>query len=168
MTSYLEKILIFGNSGSGKSTLAQQLVGSKNLAHLDLDTIAWLPTNPPLRAPLDESGHKISTFIDSQDAWVIEGCYTNLLKLASEYCTEIIFMDIATTQCIENARNRAWEPHKYESKEAQDRNLDMLIEWIEAYASRNDSFSYQTHLNFYENFTGNKTRYISNTRIAPL
>jgi uncharacterized protein (TIGR00251 family) len=158
------KIVVFGNSGSGKSTLAKQLAGSKNLAHLDLDTIAWLPTNPPLRAPLDKCGQQISTFVRAHDNWVIEGCYTDLLELAGEGCTEIIFMDIPVEQCIDNARNRAWEPHKYISKEAQDNNLAMLIEWIEAYATREDVFSFLSHLGFYERFTRKKTRYITNNR----
>jgi adenylate kinase family enzyme len=33
--------LLFGNSGSGKSTLASHL-SSATMAHLDLDSLAWL------------------------------------------------------------------------------------------------------------------------------
>ena len=38
----------------------------------------------------------------------------------------------------------------------------MLVSWIEAYPTREDEFSYQSHQNFYEKFTGNKSRYLDN------
>ena len=59
----MRKVLIFGNSGSGKSTLAKELAEKEELAHLDLDTLAWLPVLPPKRAPLVESESKIIEFI---------------------------------------------------------------------------------------------------------
>jgi hypothetical protein len=50
---------------------------------------------------------------------------------------ELIYLNPTTQQCIENARNRPWEPHKYESKEKQDANLELLIlsiiEWRKCY-----------------------------------
>ena len=71
-------------------------------------------------------------------------------------------MNLSLAQCIENAKRRPWEPHKYETKEAQDQNLDMLIDWIEQYETREDVFSYAAHANFYENFRGEKKMYTSN------
>ena len=59
----MAKILIFGNSGSGKSTLARHLCKTQGLAHLDLDTLAWKPTSPPERKPIDESLEEIKAFI---------------------------------------------------------------------------------------------------------
>ena len=88
----MAKILIFGNSGSGKSTLAQHLCKTQGLAHLDLDTLAWKPTSPPERKPIDDSEEEIKTFISSNDKWVIEGCYTDLLKTVEQQSTEIIFI----------------------------------------------------------------------------
>ena len=158
----MRKILIFGNSASGKSTLARQLCGSENLSHLDLDTLAWKPTAPPARKPLKESGSEISNFINSNEGWVIEGCYSDLLEMALPFSNEIIFMSLALESCIENARNRPWEPHKYESKEAQDKNLEMLIIWISQYSERNDTFSEGAHNRLYEHFSGQKCIVTSN------
>ena len=45
----MDRIVIFGNSGSGKSTLAKDIAHNQNLAHLDLDTLAWLAEVPPRR-----------------------------------------------------------------------------------------------------------------------
>ena len=153
---FLNKILIFGNSGSGKSTLAKQLSDADGLAHLDLDTLAWEAVVPPERKPLEESKKEIQNFIHSNESWVIEGCYTDLLELAKENASEIIFINLPIEMCISNARNRPWEPHKYESKQAQDENLNMLIDWIKQYSERTDTFSKAAHQEFYGRYIGDK------------
>lgn len=156
------KILIFGNSGSGKSTLARRLSSAYALAHLDLDTLAWKPTTPPEREDLAVSQQAISTFIASHRAWVIEGCYCDLLEMAQPFANEMIFMNLPVELCIENARRRPWEPHKYASKEAQDGNLNMLLGWIAQYTHRDDTFSLKAHTALYEHYTGNKRMVIGN------
>ena len=158
----MKKILIFGNSGSGKSTLAQKLQKSEYLAHLDLDTISWKPTNPPERKALSESKSEIIGFINSNSAWVIEGCYSDLLEIVAPFSNEVIFMNLPVQLCIENARSRPWEPHKYESKESQDENLGMLIEWISQYSERTDVFSKASHKKLYEQYTGRKREITKN------
>jgi hypothetical protein len=77
--------------------------------------------------------------------------------LVSDEATEIIFLNLDIEQCVENARKRPWEPHKYPSKEAQDKNLEMLIGWIRQYANRMDEFSLTAHMTFYEQFEGEKS-----------
>jgi hypothetical protein len=127
-----------------------------DLSHLDLDTLAWTPTEPPERMPLEISKSEIDSFINSNPGWVIEGCYSDLLELAVSDSTEIIFMNLSIEQCITNARSRPWEPHKYESKEAQDKNLEMLINWISQYSQRTDTFSEASHKALYEQYQGPK------------
>ena len=158
----MKKVLIFGNSASGKSTLAKQLAESEQLAHLDLDMHAWQPTNPPTRKPLKESARAIEQFMQLNESWVIEGCYSDLLVIAESAATDIIFMNLPIEDCIVNANNRPWEPHKYESKTAQDANLAMLVEWISQYELRDDSFSKAAHLGFYHNYIGDKQMQTSN------
>lgn len=158
----MRKVLIFGNSGSGKSTLAKKLCVSANLSHLDLDTLAWKSTLPPERKPLMESELEISRFINTNEEWVIEGCYSDLLEMALPSSSEIVFMNLPIKLCIENAGKRPWEPHKYESKEAQDNNLEMLIGWISQYSERNDTFSEVAHKDLYEKYSGKKRAVTSN------
>ncbi len=170
----MKKILIFGNSGSGKSTLATTLCRTEGLSHLDLDTLAWMPATPgktesekkapPTRKPLVESRSAISDFIHSTPGWVIEGCYSDLLEIALPYSNEILFLNLPVELCIENARNHPWEPHKYISKEAQDDNLPMLIDWIAQYPERTDTFSKASHVRLYEQYTGKKSMVTSHTR----
>jgi adenylate kinase family enzyme len=123
------KIVIFGNSASGKSTLARSLCDAENMAYLDLDNLAWTSSDPPQRALLEISEKAIRLFIQQHDGWVIEGCYTDLLEIVAPQASGIIFMNFPIELCLENAKNRPWEPHKYNSREAQDQNLAMLL-WI--------------------------------------
>ncbi|MEP4889693.1 MAG: AAA family ATPase [Aliiglaciecola sp.] len=158
----MSKVVIFGNSGSGKSTLAKELSLQNNLAHLDLDTVAWKPITPPKRLPMSESGKLINDFLSTNSGWVIEGCYSDLLELVTAQATEVIFLNLPVSACIENAKNRPWEPHKYENKEAQDANLEMLIDWIAQYTARTDTFSKLAHEKLFNDFQGEKTMYVSN------
>jgi len=166
----LHKIIIFGNSGSGKSTLAKKLSTKYKLAHLDLDTLAWLATSPPQRKSISDSANEIANFTKEHESWIIEGCYSDLLGLLTNrsnsadvdnmitiLANEVIFLDLPIEACIANAKQRPWEPHKYVSKQAQDDNLAMLIDWIKAYDTRTDSFSKHAHYQLYEAFKGKKT-----------
>lgn len=161
----MKKILVFGNSGSGKSTLAKKLSADQGLGHLDLDLLAWLPTSPPTRKDLLESDKEIEIFVKKNKQWVIEGCYTDLLELVATQANEMIFLDLPIEACIANAQARPWEPHKYLSKQVQDENLEMLIDWISQYVQREDTFSRCAHLAFYEKFSGCKTSLTSNSEL---
>ncbi len=70
---------------------------------------------------------------------------------------EMIFMNLPVETCIANAKRRPWEPHKYESKKAQDANLEMLIDWIAQYPERIDTFSEVAHNELYEKYSGRKS-----------
>ncbi|CCU73469.1 hypothetical protein [Thalassolituus oleivorans] len=157
----MRKIIIFGNSGSGKSTLAKKLTEG-GLAHLDLDPLAWLPTIPPERRAIAQVHEQIRAFISENGEWVVEGCYADLLELVKPFANEAIFMNLPTWLCQENAKNRPWEPHKYQSKEAQDDNLPMLLDWIAGYMDRDDSLSYTAHRDLFQGFQGKKTEIKSN------
>lgn len=152
----MKRVLIFGNSGSGKSTLANKLADEKQLAHLDLDTVAWQATTPVSRKPIEESKALLDDFTAQNDNWVIEGCYADLLELLTPVASEMIFMNLPVEACIANAKARPWEPHKYESKAAQDANLEMLIDWIAQYTERDDAFSQSAHQKLFDGFTGQK------------
>ena len=137
----MKRVLVIGNSASGKSTLAKALSAAPGVTHLDLDTLAWQPVTPPERRPLDESRQAIDAFVATNDHWVVEGCYADLAAMAAPASTTLVFLDLPVAQCLEHARQRPWEPHKYDSPEAQDANLSMLLDWIAAYPERNDACS---------------------------
>lgn len=157
----MRKVIIFGNSSSGKTTLAKKL-NKEGLAHLDLDLHAWV-TDPELaRKPIEDSRKIILQFIAENNSWVIEGCYSDLIEIALSFSTEIVFMNLPVDQCIQNAKNRPWEPHKYASKEAQDKNLDMLLNWISQYPEREDVLSKSMHEKLYTQYQGKKVMVTTN------
>jgi adenylate kinase family enzyme len=158
----MERIIIFGNSGSGKSTLAKALTKLHGTEQLDLDTIAWEADRPGVRADFEESREALLRFIEQSESWVIEGCYSELLKVAANYCTEMIFLNPGIEACVENCRARPWEAHKYATPEAQDANLSMLIEWVREYETRDDEFSLWEHRKLFDTHEGRKTEYKSN------
>lgn len=158
----MERIIIFGNSGSGKSTLAISLATLYQVPHLDLDLIAWEAERPGVRAPHEKSLLELMSFIRKNDSWIIEGCYSRLLKEASLYCTEMIFLNPGVEACVDNCRSRPWEPHKYRSREEQDANLQMLLDWVREYETREDEFSLQEHRKLFDAHEGKKAEYRSN------
>ncbi len=162
----MRRYLLVGNSGSGKSTLAARLSRDAGLAHLDLDTLAWEAGLPPRRRLVSESVREISSFVEANDQWVIEGCYADLVDAALERCTRLVFLNPGVEACVANARARPWEPHKYATKEAQDGNLAMLVGWIRDYATRSDVFSLGAHRALFDAFIGDKIELTSRESIA--
>jgi adenylate kinase family enzyme len=152
----MSKVVIFGNSGAGKSTWARQLAEEQQLGHLDLDTLAWQPGVPPKRRALADSARELAQFTARHSDWVIEGCYSDLLELVVPACTEMVFLNPGVEVCIEHCRARPWEPHKYASKAAQDANLELLIDWVRAYETRDDALSLASHRRLFAEFSGPK------------
>ncbi len=157
----MTKILVVGNSGSGKTTLARRLSQQLDLAHLDLDTLAWLPGESPRRRPLEDSADQLGGFVRANQAWVVEGCYADLLELLVTEAEHLVFLNVAETECVANARRRPFEPHKYSSAAAQNRNLAMLLQWIRDYPLRSDTCSLAAHRALFNSFSGNKHRLTS-------
>ena len=156
MNHAIDRVVIVGNSGSGKSTLALRLSGMRGLVHLDLDALAWEPVTPPVRRPLADSAREIDTFTRTNPRWVVEGCYADLLTLVLPPCTLLVFLNPGVEACVQNARTRPWEPHKYATKAAQDANLAMLIGWISVYDSRTDALSLAALRSLYNGFDRDK------------
>lgn len=155
------KILILGNSGSGKSTLAKHLVKTHGLAHLDLDTIVWVPEKVAVQQDPDVTAALLATFLATNDQWVVKGCYGELVEMASDQCTKLVFLNPGLDACLAHNRHRPWEPHKYASKAEQDAMLDHLQAWVNGYYERKDACSYHAHRQIFEVFSGDKVEYTS-------
>jgi adenylate kinase family enzyme len=150
----MRRVVIFGNSGSGKTTLARALAREHALPHLDLDSLARAA--PGERRPLDESARDIRGFLGAHPAWVIEGCYGDLLEQVVPRATELRFLNPGVEACVANCRARPWEPEKYPSREAQDGMLEFLLGWVRDYETRTDEYSLARHRRIFERFAGPK------------
>lgn len=153
------RVLVFGNSGSGKSTLARHLARRHDLPLLDLDSIVWEPCQIALQRDIEAILNSLMDFIDQHTCWVIEGCYGELVQLASAYCDEMLFLNPGLDACLENNRARPWEPHKYKSKAEQDAMLENLQAWVTSYYTREDQWSYAAHRKVFYSYDGSKQEY---------
>ncbi|MEL7450634.1 MAG: shikimate kinase [Pseudomonadota bacterium] len=147
---------IVGNSGSGKSTLARKLGANAGIEPVDLDEIYWEPEKPGVRRDLAEASADLLSKLEGQECWIVEGCYEELIEVVLPLEPKLIWLEPGEAVCLEHCRNRPWEPHKYSSREAQDRNLEMLLRWVSDYYRRTGPMSYQVHKQLYANYDGEK------------
>ena len=150
------RVLVFGNSGSGKSTYARALSQRYVIPHLDLDGIVWEPGKIAQQRDIGAILQSLMDFIDLHPCWVIEGCYGELVHVASAYCDQLVFLNPGMDVCLQNNRARPWEPHKYSSKSTQDAKLDQLQEWVSSYYDRSDQWSYHAHRKVFDAYDGRK------------
>ncbi|MEX0976524.1 MAG: hypothetical protein WDZ50_05450 [Woeseia sp.] len=150
------RVAILGNAGSGKSTLARAIATPANVPILDLDTVAWAADQPAVLRGETDARSDIQAFCRSNEEWIIEGCYANLMHAALSYQPKLILLNPGQAACIANCRSRPWEPHKYASKVEQDANLDFLLSWVEEYYTRNDHLSLAAHRECFTGYSGPK------------
>jgi adenylate kinase family enzyme len=150
-----KRILILGNSGSGKSTYAKQIADREGLTHVDLDPYAWRPTDPPIRRAVEDSLKELRAALPGH-GWVVEGCYADLVEGVSHDADLLLFLNPGVEACVRHCRARPFESHKYETPEAQDQNLAMLIEWVRGYDTREGPMSLAGHRAVFDGFEGEK------------
>src|SRR6516225_2107471 len=153
------RLILLGNAGAGKSTMARRLLGGKPIARLSLDQIAW--DEGPKRKPLDVSLCLLKDFIQSNEQWVIEGCYSDLIEAALPYCTELRFLNPGIEVCVAHCLRRPWEPEKFSSPEDQGAMLTHLVQWVREYETRDDAYGLKRHRELFEGFQGRKREYTS-------
>jgi adenylate kinase family enzyme len=150
------RVLVFGNSGAGKTTYARVPAQRAALEHLDLDSIVWVPGQIAVQREAAEVRAALQAFLAAHPAWVIEGCYGELIEVAAGDCTQLVFLNPGLDACLVNNRRRAWEPHKYDSPAAQDAMLAALQDWVRGYYTRDDAWSYAAHRRIYDGHRGAK------------
>lgn len=153
------RLVLLGNAGAGKSTMARRIIGDKQIPRLSLDEIAWNPGAH--RKPLDQSRELLNDFLDTNDQWVIEGCYSDLVKAALPHGTELRFLNPGVETCVAHCHRRPWEPEKFSSAEEQDAMLKQLVLWVRQYEIRDDEYGLKRHRKIFEQFTGPKREFTS-------
>src|SRR5215469_17697836 len=137
------RVVLLGNAGAGKSTMAGRMIGNSSITRLSLDQIAW--DEGPKRKPLEVSLSLLNDFIQSNEQWIIEGCYSDLVEAALPYCTELRFLNPGIEVCVAHCHRRPWEPEKFSSPEDQAAMLARLIEWVKEYETRDDVCGLKHH-----------------------
>jgi adenylate kinase family enzyme len=150
------RVVVIGNSGSGKSTYARRVAARHQLAYLELDVIVWEPRQVAVARPATVVRAELDGFLAAHDRWVIEGCDGDLAERALPAASELVLLDPGQAVCVDHNRRRPWEPHKYDSAEAQDRMLPFLLQWVADYYRRDDARSLAYHRRLFDAHPGAK------------
>lgn len=150
------KCAVLGNAGSGKTTFAKKIREQTKASVLDLDNITWDRDILQKRRPIEDSVAELDQFIQSQDSWIVEGCYGELIEKTLKHSPMLIFLDPGEELCLQRCQNRPWEQHKYSSKEEQDKFLQFLLSWVSEYYRREGPMSYQFHMHLFDSYAGPK------------
>ncbi|MEM9157385.1 MAG: shikimate kinase, partial [Cyanobacteria bacterium P01_F01_bin.33] len=121
---------------------------------LSLDEIAF--AEGATRRPLAESIADANDFIAAHRSWIIEGCYADIVEPLLPYSEKLIFLNPGVETCVSHCKARPWEPEKFESSEAQAKNLKNLIAWVRSYECRTDEYGLKRHRELYDSFSGEK------------
>ena len=87
------------------------------------------------------------------------------MRTALTYSPVLLVLDPGVEACLANCRSRPWEPHKYESKELQDRHLEFLLSWVREYYTRDGDLSLAAHQALFDEYRGPKHQLTA--RITP-
>jgi len=99
------KIAIVGYSGSGKSTLARELAAIYQAEVLHFDAVHFLP-NWEIRCE-EEKLNITKDFLDTHDAWVIDGNYSKLFyERRMEEADLIVILLFNRFSCLHRAYRR--------------------------------------------------------------
>ena len=139
--------------------MARRIIGDEPIPRLSLDEIAW--DAGPKRKPLEVSLRMLHDFIRSNERWVIEGCYSELIEAALPHCTELRFLNPGIEVCVAHCHRRPWEPEKFSSPEDQAAMLTQLVQWVREYETRDDEYGLKRHRQVFERFLGRKCEYTS-------
>ncbi|MGK2925468.1 MAG: shikimate kinase [Lysobacterales bacterium] len=150
------RVAILGNSGSGKTTLAAALGAAGGAPCLDLDTVAWEPSQSAVPREEELARADVGVFCRRNPNWVVEGCYATLIEAALEFTPKLVFLNPGLDACLANCRSRPWEPHKYASQQEQDANLPFLLSWVADYYTRTGPLSLAAHAKCFRVYSGPK------------
>ncbi len=133
------KIRIIGNSCSGKTTLTRKLSDYFSLPTLHMDGIAFVPNSNFELRDKELIRSDLSTFISTNNKWIIEGNYLSTIAAVYNVPEIVIFIDLPVDQSLYNFEQRFIEfegksrpelPNLVESDKFE------MIEWINSYPER--------------------------------
>ena len=151
------RVFVIGNSGSGKTTFASALAKRLGRAHIDLDEVAF-SDQVGTRRPVAESVAMLASREGLASA-VIEGCYADLVEALATEDDHLVWLALELEACVQNARYRPWEPHKWPTAAAQNAALPMLLDFIATYDERTDPTGRAAHERLFTGFVGTREKH---------
>jgi adenylate kinase family enzyme len=88
----VRRISVVGTSGSGKTTLARKLATALGVPMLELDAVFHQPGWTEL--PREEFRRRVSEFVTSSEAWVVDGNYSVVRDLVWARADTVVWFDL--------------------------------------------------------------------------
>jgi adenylate kinase family enzyme len=100
----MNRILVIGSSAAGKSTVAREISELLGVELIHLDKELWKPgcrlSNP------DEEREVVARLLELRDRWVMDGNYTESLKMRLERADSVVWVDFSRPRCLLRAMRR--------------------------------------------------------------
>lgn len=156
-----ERTVIIGNSGSGKSTLAQAIADLTHIPAIDLDLLHWDGDGYGLKRN-EDAARKMVLDIADKPRWIIEGVFGWLAEAALPKATALIWLDLPWSLCRDGLLARGLR------RGATSHDAAELMNWAEAYWTRQTSSSFAGHFKMFNDFSGPKLRLENREHVAQL
>ena len=99
----MKRVMILGGPGAGKSTLAKQIHALCGLPIYHLDKLHW---RAGWTAPPKDEWSALIAEIAAQDAWIMDGNYSNTFHLRIPRADTIIWLDLPRRICFPRVLKR--------------------------------------------------------------
>jgi adenylate kinase family enzyme len=153
-----QRIVITGNSGSGKSYVAQCIAQAFALPLVDLDQVYWQEKSYGTKRD-DMLARNLVEKATAKPAWVIEGVFGALCRIALQKATGLIWLDIPWEECRASLMQRGLRRNMAETDHAE------LVAWAAAYWERQNANSHAGHLRLFEAIDGAKIRLTDRSQV---
>ena len=133
----MARIHILGASGSGTTTLGAALADRLGHAHVDADSLFWLPTDPPFttKRPKDERQAMLLRLLPVAGQWVFSGSAPEWAKPIEPFYDLVVFLGLNQAVRMERLRRRQAARYGKRIEAGGDmavHNVEFL-KWAEAY-----------------------------------
>jgi adenylate kinase family enzyme len=145
------RIVVIGNSGSGKSRLAEHIAQAFAHPAIDLDQIYWAEGNYHTKRD-DAVARDLVEKAAMQPAWVIEGVFGALCRVALQNASGLIWLDLPWDACRAGLMHGGLRRSMTKADHAE------LVAWAAEYWTRQNANSFTGHLRLFEAFSGAKIR----------
>ena len=159
--SLTERTVVIGNSGSGKSTLAEAMADLAHIPVIDLDLLHWEGDGYGSKRN-EHVARRMVLEVSNQPRWIIEGAFGWLAEVAIPKATALIWLDFPWSLCRAGLLARGLR------RGATSQDAGELMEWAEAYWTRQTSTSFAGHSKIFDEFSGTKLRLESREQAAHL
>jgi len=156
----MNQIIIVGNSGSGKTWLGERTARLLGIRHIALDAIFWETGGYSRKRDAHQVQADLQE-IQKSVTWLVEGVFGHLLDVLMAFADTLIYMDLPWGERKTNLLHRGPESSGQLDPKKAEVNFHAMLEWAEAYETRDSKASKTYHDFLFARFSGDKYRICS-------